>query len=197
MNQKKINLAIYTHDSQRIQRIFKILRLFTFFYSIVISLAFVFFFIANNRLIKKLNEANIQKESLLVSLQSYKNKEANMLYISKKINLLDEYLNTDTKFIPYFNILSESLGNSSESASLSEFTIDKNRVAMFKVTFDNKEAMFSYLRRAESPAFIHNFSSLTLTSIKSTVDTIESGDLKTLYELTFNGKFNAIHENFN
>lgn len=194
MNQKKINLALYTHDSKRIQRFFKYLRLFTFSYSIVVSVAFILFFIANNRLVKRLNEVNLQKEDLLVSLQSYKKKEANVLYISKKINLLDEYLNTDTKFIPYFNILSQSLGDSSESASLSEFAIDKNRIAMFKVAFNDKVAMFNYLQNVESSKFISNFSSLTLTSIKTTNDTIEGGDQSTNYELTFNGKFNVLSE---
>lgn len=197
MKQKKINLSLYAEDYKRIQRLFKAIRISTFILSTLVSMTFGGLFITNSQIAQKINTLTTEKNNLLESTKSQNHNEAAVVYLNNKLSLANKFLDSDTKFIPYYNLLLSNLNSGSDSASLQEFAIDNSRTTTFKVQFKSKEEMLNYLKYAESDSFLNNFSLLSLTGISLSPHQSDLGNTSTGYTLSFQGKFNALNENNN
>jgi len=197
MKQKKINLSLYTDDYKRTQRLFKIVRIFTFVISILVTFSFTVFFLANSRLVKQIEELDLEKNQLLTGLQKNKKNEATLVFLTKKLDLTNQYLDTDTKFISYYNLILSNVNVGTGAATLDSFEIDNSRASNFKVVFKNRSDMLNYLKFAESDGFLRNFEFLTLTNINlNPQGSAENPDSPT-YQLSFSGKFSQINESRN
>lgn len=198
MKQKKINLSVFNNDYKKTLQFFKFLRIFTFIFSISVSAVFIFFFILNAGVLRQIDALTVEKNSLLSSSPSEKKNEAEILYVTQKLSLLDQYLKADTNSVYYFNLLSERLKDSSNSAVLESFTLDKNHSTLFKVLFTSREATLNYLRYIETEDFLQHFSSLSLTNIATvSEENSSSNSARTNYRLSFTGTFKASDENKN
>ena len=92
------------------------------------------------------------------------------------------FLKDDAYSVTYFEILSDSIRNSSESAKLTSLEVDKTRNTSFTITFSLFEKMMDFLKFAESEVFLNNFESISLKNLE-----ILEGNKN--YELSFTGKF--------
>ncbi len=145
-------------------------------------LFFLMSFVKQN---KKISELTNQKQSYLQLLKNKEDDEAKLLYIQEKYRSLETFLKDDANSLPYYNLLNTALSRSSESASLKSFLIEKNREAIFTVTFADINNLLSFFRFIESEEFLKNFEWVSLKSYTAV------GDSKTKenYELAFTGKF--------
>jgi len=128
---------------------------------------------------------NLEKKTYLQLLTERSRDEAKINYIEKKYADLKKYLKDDASSATYFEILSDSIKNSSESAKLKSLEVDKSRNTTFIISFSVFEKMMNFLKFAESEQFLNNFESISLKNL------VIAGSNKQneSYELSFVGKF--------
>ena len=97
----------------------------------------------------------------------------------------------DARFIPYYELLVATLQESSQSATLKDFTIDKSRALQFKLAFNTFDEMSRSFQFIESNDFKQNFESLDLVGFLGQGASDKNGSR---YELSFKGVFKKIHE---
>lgn len=190
MKKTAINLLRSKRDFEQIEKAFLIIRrsilTYTVFFVIIVILLIYITFNQD----RQLQDLISQKQSYLNSLQPYKNDEAKISYLSKKVKYVDKFLLDDARFLPYFNIIRGALKTSTGSASLTALTIDKQRKATFAIAYPNTETLLSSFDVIESADFTSNFSSLKLSEFSS-------GGVGKNIELSFEGVFKPINENSN
>ncbi|MBI5127124.1 hypothetical protein HZA76_01570 [Candidatus Roizmanbacteria bacterium] len=193
MKKKKINLIINREDYQKYENYFVLLK------NILIGLVVVFFalFITFFLVIKKLNDDEdkliLRKKTLLQILQQKTSDEAKIIYIEKKYHDLNTFLSEDAYSSPYYSLLNTALGESTQSASLKSFNINKDREVNFTIAFTDFTQLRNFFRFIESETFLNNFEAISLKSfsvIGATIDTKEN------YELSFVGKFVQLKRDF-
>ncbi len=193
MKKTKINLIINREDYQKYENYFALLRNFIIGLTVVFfALFFTFFFILSN-LGGKEDQLNLRKKTLLQILRQQTNDEAKINYIEKKYDDLNTYLKDDAYSSPYYSLLNSALTESTESASLKSFNINKDREVNFTITFSDFNQLRDFFRFIESEAFLKNFEAISLKSfsvIGATLDTKEN------YELSFTGKFFPLKRDF-
>ena len=138
----------------------------------------------------QLNKLNDSKRLILSQLESRKEDEVKLIKLSKKLNSYREFIKDDARFIPYYELLLATLQQSSQSATLKEFNIDKSREMNFKLRFSNFDEMVKTFEFIESPDFTKNFNRLDM---KDFVGKGDSSDAST-YELSFEGSFKPIND---
>ena len=111
--------------------------------------------------------------------------EAKINYIQKKYTDLNTFLKDDAFSTPYYQLLSDAIKDSSESASLKSFEVNKNRITSFTISFTAFDKLMNFLKFAESQTFIKNFESISLKSFVIVGDK----EKKESYELSFSGQF--------
>lgn len=128
-------------------------------------LLFLFFLFLVSRLIA----LNSQQQELLTSKETYlkyllveKDVEANMRYFKSKQTQMNTFLKDDAHFLPYYEVLKNSLEETKDRAILETIDIDKDRNTRFIVRFSNSEDMLLFLRYIEDENFLKNFTSLSL-----------------------------------
>jgi len=130
-------------------------------------LLFVFFLFIISQVVR-LNTAqqNLlkQKETYLKYLLDEKDIDANMRYFKSKQTQVNTYLKEDANFLPYYQVLKDSLEKTSDSVILDTIEIDKGRNTRFVVKFNDSDEMLLFLKYIESEDFLKNFASLTLQS---------------------------------
>jgi len=141
---------------------------------------------------QKTKLTNIRR-SIKTQLSSHQGDEVKLIKLSKKLNAYREFIKDDARFIPYYELLRTTLKHSSESATLTEFNIDKSRKVSFKLRFGNFNEMVNTFKFIESPDFTKNFSSLDMKDFTGQGDSSDS----TNYELSFEGSFKPINETKN
>jgi hypothetical protein len=137
----------------------------------------------------RMNSLLKEKEEHLSYLASNKNSEADTaLFIIKK-EQLKQFIKDDAQFLPYYNILQNSLALASNAATIQAMTLDKSRDVSFIINFTDYDLMYKYIRYIESQAFLKNFEILTLTtfSLNQSNAALSKG-----YQLNFEGKFKAL-----
>lgn len=147
----------------------------------IIFLAIIFLQIDAKR---KLAVKNQEKQTLLQFLLSHKNTEAKTIYFVNKKNQLKTFLKDDSEFLPYYNLLNDSLSHSEEKPAIQAMTIDKTKKTTFSVRFANYTSAYAFLKYLESDQFLKNFSELNLTSFSLADETNSEG-----YLLQFSGEF--------
>jgi len=137
--------------------------------------------IAQRDLLKK-------KETYLVYLLEEKTIEASIRYFKSKQAQVDTFLKEDAHFLPYYAVLKNSLGETSNKAMLETIDIDKDRKTKFIVRFNNTDDMLLFLRYIESEDFLKNFVSLSLQNF-SLNQQLKKGSN---YQLELQGVFKEI-----
>lgn len=186
----KINLLINTDDYKLKAKYFRILHQTTLIYTIVVVVAIISFLVLNTIVSVKVNALNAEKTKYLGTIQQESADEAKLIYITKKMNGVDIFLADDVKFEPYYNLLVNSLGESTESAKLESFKLDKTHKVDFVVRFTNFSDMVKFLSFVESDDFVKSFQELSLQNFTSG-NSKKEGDS---FRLTFKGIFNKINE---
>lgn len=194
MKKKGINLLFNKEDYRKIDNFFYRVRLLVTIMAVFLLLISIFFFFVLLNQNKQLNLLLEEKKSALASLKNRENESAKVIYLEKKYRLLNEFLKDDAHFYPYYALLNSALSETTQSAQLKLFKINKNRDVDFKVTFNNFSELTLFLRFVESEKFIKNFENLILKNF--TINTGGKSE-KQNYELTFTGRFIPINENKN
>lgn len=191
MKKTRINLLSSKQDYYKIEGYFGLFRSFLLLYSVILFIIIgglgIFLIIQSFQI----RSAQNQKKNLLTHLTTYKTDEVKLIRLSKKLNAYHAFIKDDARFIPYYELLISTLQQSSQSATLKDFTIDKSRSMQFKIAFNSFEEMTRSFQFIESDKFKQNFISLDL------VDFIGRGSEESdgsRYELSFTGVFKQINE---
>ncbi len=193
MKKKKINLIINREDYQKYENYFVILKKTIIGLVIVFFALFITFFLVIGKLNDEEDKLNLRKKTLLEILQQKTSDEAKISYIEKKYQDLNNFLNEDAYSSPYYSLLNTALRESTESASLKSFNINKDREVNFTIAFSDFTQLRNFFRFIESEVFLKNFETISLKSfsvIGATIDTKEN------YELSFVGKFVQLKREF-
>ncbi|KKP60295.1 MAG: hypothetical protein UR56_C0026G0003 [Candidatus Roizmanbacteria bacterium GW2011_GWC2_34_23] len=185
MKKNIINLLINREDYQKYENLFERLKLTATILTIILAILFTYFYISIKNKFNIYEKMNLQKKTYLQMLTNRRGDEAKINYIEKKYSDLKNFLKDDASSVTYFEILSDSIKNSSESARLKSLEVDKTRNTSFTITFSVFEKMMDFLKFAESEVFLNNFENISLKNL------IIVGDNKSQenYELSFTGKF--------
>lgn len=196
MKKTRINLLTSKQDYDRLESYFSIFRKFLVGYCIILLLTI--FGLAGFRIYQatQINKLYEKKRVVLSQLSTRKADEVKLIKLSKKLVSYREFIKDDAKFIPYYELLLATLRQSSQSATLTEFNIDKSREMNFTLQFSNFEEMVNAFQFIESPNFTANFSSLFMNSFSGKGETSDSS-APSNYELSFEGSFKPINETKN
>ena len=185
---KRINLLITQKKYLNLESLFeklKIFSIFCFFIILIGSLVAYYFLLQQKREIDLLSD---QKKEVLEFLLQNKQVEAKFVYFGNKQKQLTENLKEDVNFLPYYNLLKESLN---ADAGLESVSIDKSKTVTFNLNFADYSDLLNFLRVAENDDFLKNFNQLTL--VKFNRDELQKE--KNNFKLSFSGKFIDISSN--
>ncbi len=191
MKKTRINLLTSRDDYLKIEKSLQLIRSIVVIYSsifVAAALIFVFIQFQQNRHIQDLIDL---KKNLLSSLSNYKDQEAKLVFVAKKVKSYNTFILDDARFLPYYNLLNSALQKTSgsvegsSSASLSSFAIDKDRVVTFTLLFGTVQDMVDSFKYIETEGFLKNFTKLSLNGL-----TVGAG--QTENSLSFSGKFKQI-----
>lgn len=189
MRRSKINLAISREDYQKYELYFVWLKTSLFILGLAFFVIFLSFFIT----LKNKNDANnalkLQKKTLLEALKDKKGDEARLFYIQKKYGDLKTFLKDDASSLSYYRLLTEALKESSETAMIKSFSIDKSRKASFTIGFNSFPELNSFFKFIESEIFLNNFEAITLKSF-SLAGAQDTASVN--YEISFSGRFKNV-----
>lgn len=187
MKKKRINLIINREDYQKYEQYFFYLRISFFILLIIFFISFLFIFINLNHKKKLENQLMFQKASLLQYLNAHTENFAKINYIEKKYNDLNLFLKDDANSSTYYTILDLALKESSETAILKNFKINKDREVEFKISFNDFQSLRNFFQFIEKPIFLKNFETISLKNL-SIIGQKDNNEKKN-YELNFVGKF--------
>ena len=136
MKKNSINLLINREDYQRYENIFERLKLSAAILTAVLTIIFIFFFVLLKNKSSQYEKLSGQKKDYLQILMNNKKDEAKINYIQKKYSDLKTFLKDDASSVAYYEILSNAIKNSSESAVLKSLEVDKTRNTSFTITFN-------------------------------------------------------------
>lgn len=195
MRKLTINLLSSRQDYRRADKFFGRLRYLAFFYSLGLVIVITALFVINNNLVNQVTALSAQKITLTQEVSQKASEETALVYISRKVGLIDEYLARDVKFEPYYNLFQNLLKETGSSYVLSSFALRADRSFTFAVSFPSLEETNKFLTYAESSDFLKHFGTLTLSNIRNQnrQDEETPGD----YQLIFEGLFNPINADKN
>ncbi len=188
MKKTRINLLVNREDYQKYENFFERLKLSTAIFTLFLFIIFIFFYLTIRKKFNTFEQMNLQKKTYLQLLTERRPDEAKINYIQKKYLDLKTFLKDDASSTPYYQLLSDALKNSSQTASLKSFEVNKDREASFTVIFSNFEKLMDFLKFAESKEFINNFENISLKNFV----VIGNEEKNESYELSFSGKFAPI-----
>lgn len=196
MKKTRINLLDSKQDYYRLESYFSIFRRFLVGFCIIFTLTI--FGLAGYRINQstQINKLNESKREILSQLSSRKTDEVKLIKLSKKLISYREFLKDDAQFIPYYELLLSTLRQSSQSATLTEFNIDKSREMNFTLRFSNFDEMVNAFQFIESPDFSRNFNRLEMGTFIGRGDSSGTSDTPDVssYQLSFEGSFKPIDE---
>lgn len=227
MKKTRINLLSSRVDYQRIEKYFFYIRACAIGSGILffVALSYIFFHLNNQN--SKIQRFLNQKKMYLLQLQDKKDIEAQMMYIEKKYEVIQQFEKDDVRALPYYNLLITALSQNSQTQSpppsqligsssanlasmsaqvqnstrgiLKTFFIDKGRNVEFKVAFSNFSSLVDFTKFVESDTFLKNFERLSLKSFSlSNLSSLDQPtSAKERYELSLRGKFILINETNN
>jgi hypothetical protein len=185
MKKNRINLLVSREDYQKYENYFEQLKLSAAVLTVILFILFIFFYLVLKNKFNLYENMNLQKKTYLQLLTERRTDEAKINYIQKKYLDLKTFLKDDAASAPYFELLSDAISDSSESASLKSFEVNKNRITSFTISFSAFDKLMDFLKFAESQDFIKNFENISLKNFVI----IGDKEKKESYELSFSGKF--------
>ena len=185
MKKNSINLLVNREDYQKYENLFERLKLSATFLAIILTILFLYFFISVKNKFKVYEKMNLDKKSYLELLKNRRRDEAKINYIEKKYIDLKNFMKEDASSVTYYEVLSNAISDSSESATLKSLEVDKTRNTNFTIAFSMFEKMMDFLKFAESEVFLSNFESISLKNLIITWDKNKNEN----YELSFSGQF--------
>lgn len=190
MKKNRINLLVSREDYQKYESFFEQLKLSAAVLTVILFIFFISVYLVLRNKFSLYENMNLQKKTYLQLLSERRGDEAKINYIQKKYLDMKTFLKDDAASAPYFQLLSDAIKDSSESASLKSFEINKDRMASFTISFSAFDELMNFLKFAESQTFIKNFENISLNSF------VVLGK-KESYELSFSGKFIQIKLDIN
>lgn len=146
----------------------------------------------------ELADLDTKKRQYLSLLLEDKDTEASMRYFKGKQTQLLNFEKDDVRFVPYYSVLLETVHNFSESATLDNIEIDKERKTKFTIRFTDYDGMISFLKYVESESFLKNFDDLSVTSLSLSREDKQSDtslvSQKKQYQLQFKGRFIQLND---
>lgn len=185
MRKNRINLLVSREDYQKYETFFFQLKLVTVILMLILFIIFIFFYQLLRGKFNQYEAMNLQKKTYLQQLLTRTGDEAKINYIQKKYTDMNVFLKEDAASLPYFQLLSDAIKGSSESATLKSFDINKDHSTSFTISFSSFDTLMEFLKFAESEIFVKNFETITLKSFTI----IGDKEKKESYQLGFNGKF--------
>lgn len=185
MKKNRINLLVSREDYQKYQSFFEFLKLSATILTVILFIIFVSFYLILRVKFSLFESINLQKKTFLQQLAERRVDEAKISYIQKKYSDLKSFLKDDASSTPYYQLLSDAIKNSSESAGLKSFEVNKDRETSFTISFSAFVDLMDFLKFAESTAFIKNFENISLKSFVI----LGNKENDNSYELSFNGTF--------
>ncbi|MGB9707387.1 MAG: hypothetical protein ACPL1D_01400 [Microgenomates group bacterium] len=191
MRKKRLNLLVTKEDYQKYESYFKRVRIISLILSVLLSIATIIIFF--NFYQNKKDFDNLLKEKNIISTKiTSENQDFPKLNaLIDRYELLVKDMKDDANFSPYYSLLISSLSESTNSAGIKKFKIDKQRNTDFVINFQNFEELMSFFKLIESRKFLENFEYLSLKNFNLIVDSL----LVQNYELVFSGKFKPKYEN--
>lgn len=189
MKKSSINLLVNREDYQKYENLFQRFKLTATLLTVILTIIFAYFYFSIKNKFNVYEKMNLEKKNYLQLLTERKKDEAKINYIGKKYSDLKNFLKNDAASVTYFELLSNAINNSSESAKLKSFVVDKTRNTSFEITFSLFEKMMDFLKFAESEIFLNNFENISLKNL------IIAGSQN--YELSFTGQFVPIKPSIN
>ncbi|EKE14222.1 MAG: hypothetical protein ACD_12C00619G0001 [uncultured bacterium] len=189
MKKSSINLLVNREDYQKYENLFQRLKLTAALLTVILTIIFAYFYFSIKNKFNIYEKMNLEKKNYLQLLTERKKDEAKINYIGKKYSDLKNFLTNDSASVAYLELLSNAINDSSESAKLKSFVVDKTRNTSFEITFSLFEKMMDFLKFAESEIFLKNFENISLKNL------IIAGSQN--YELSFTGQFVPIKPNIN
>ena len=156
----------------------------------LIFLVSVFFTLAVKN--KELERVMQEKKRILDFLNTNKEVEAEFVYFRNKHQRLEAILSEDVNFLPYYNLITDSLKSASPEPILEKILITKDRAINFTLNFDNTDSIVLFLKFAESDPFLKNFSQLLISQFN-----LQSEKAGQNYQLNLVGQLIPINENKN
>jgi len=188
MKSSKINLIVNREDYQKYQNYFYFLKISILVLSLIFVVVFLGYLIDLQRRNSAIEKLDKQKILYLQILQQKKGDEAKIFYLQRKYADIKLFLKDDSNSAPYYNLLTSTLKESSQSSQIKSFSIDKNHAFTFTIVFENFDELLSFFKFIESDIFVKNFESISLKSFTL----IGNANTKENYQLSFDGKFIAI-----
>ncbi len=185
MKKNRINLLVNREDYQKYENVFERFKLSAAILTFILFVFFIFFYLLLKSRFNTYERMNLQKKTYLEQLSERRSDEAKINYIQKKYLDLKTFLKDDASSTPYYQLLSDAIKTSSQSASLKSFEVNKDREASFTIIFTDFERLMEFLKFAESKDFINNFENISLKNFV----VIGNKEKKESYELSFKGKF--------
>ncbi len=185
MKKNRINLLISREDYRKYESFFEQLKLSATVLTVILFVIFIFFYLVLRNKFSLYENMNLQKKTHLQLLSERRGDEAKINYIQKKYLDLKTFLKDDAASAPYYQLLSSAIKDSSKSAGLKSFEVNKDRITSFTVSFSAFKELMDFLKFAESQTFIKNFENISLKNFV----VLGKKEKKESYELSFSGKF--------
>jgi len=185
MKKNQINLLVNREDYQKYENSFEQLKLSASVLSIILFIFFISFYLSFRNKFNLYEKMNLQKKTYLQLLTERRSDEAKINFIQKKYSDLKIFLKDDASSTPYYQLLSDAIKSSSESANFKSFEINKDRMTSFTISFSGFDEMMNFLKFVESQSFIKNFENISLKNFIVLGEKEKKGS----YELSFSGKF--------
>lgn len=185
MKKTRINLLVNREDYQKYENFFERLKLSAAILTVLLFVFFIYFYLTLRKKFNTFEQMNLQKKTYLQLLTERRPDEAKINYIQKKYLDLKTFLKDDASSTPYYQLLSDAIKNSSQTASLKSFEVNKDRETSFAITFSDLDKLMEFLKFVESKKFINNFENISLKNfvISGKKESNEN------FELSFSGKF--------
>lgn len=191
MKKHRLNLLVTKEDYRKYEIIFNRIKIFSLLTSIFLfTYAVIVYF---NFYQKKVRIENLLKEKTEIMAKiSSKNQDVSKLSaLINRYQFLVKNMNEDANFVPYYSLLISSLSESTNSAKIKMFKINKQRDIEFTIGFEKFNELMNFFKLIESKKFLDNFEVLSLKNFNLITDSL----LIQNYELVFNGRFKAKYEN--
>jgi hypothetical protein len=185
MKKNRINLLVSREDYQKYENYFEQLKLSATALTVILFILFISLYIFLKNKFNLYEDMNLQKQTYLQLLTKRVGDEAKINYIQKKYSDLKTFLKDDASSTAYYQLLSDAIKDSSESASLKSFEVNKNRLTSFTISFSAFDKLMDFLKFVESQTFIKNFENISLKNFVI----LGEKEKKESYELSFIGKF--------
>ena len=192
MKKNRINLLVSREDYRKYESFFEQLKLSAAVLTVILFVIFIsVYFVLRNKF-SFYENMNLQKKTYLRLLSERRGDEAKINYIQKKYLDLKTFFKDDASTTPYYQLLSDAIKDSSQSASLKSFEVDKDRIVSFTIVFSTFNKLMDFLKFAESQTFIKNFENISLKNFV----VMGNKEKKESYELSFSGKFTPFKLDF-